>query len=105
MKRSFLLLLIATNAQAGTMHVDIAPRVGGEPLLLDSLRYQLPSGETYSITRFSYLLSGFALEKKTGGWVELPGQVAWFDAVTRRNSASLQDVPAGEYRAIRFAVG
>ena len=104
MRRIAVILLLATSAHAGTMQVDIVPRMGNEPLRLDSLRYRLPSGETFSVTRLSYLLSGFALEKTAGGWVELPGQVAWMDAAGR-SSVRLHDVPPGEYRAMRFAVG
>lgn len=85
--------------------MEMMHRFAAEPLLADSLRYSLPSGETFSFTRLSYLLSGFALETKDGVWLELPGQFAWMDAVRRRCSAGLTGVPAREYRAIRFAVG
>jgi cytochrome c peroxidase len=91
-------------AQGATLELEFSPRWDGSPLLLDSLRYPL-AGETISVTRLSTLLGSFALEKKEGGWVELPQQFAWLDAGQRRLSTSLHDVPAGEYRAVRFAVG
>lgn len=102
-----LCLLLAARLVAGnsTIELQFVPGWNGEPLLLDSLRYPLRSGETVSIARLSTLLGGFALERSEGGWVELPGQFAWLDAGRRRMSASLRDVPPGEYRALRFAIG
>jgi cytochrome c peroxidase len=74
-------------------------------LLLDSLRYKNAAGETLSITRLSYLLSGFALERADGVWVELPGQYAWMDAAQRRAFIRFDGAPAGSYRSVRFHVG
>ncbi len=85
--------------------MHFVPSWSGTPLLLDSLRYEVPGGATVSVTRMSTLLSGFALERSEGGWVELPSQFAWIDAARHRTSASLRGIPAGEYRALRFAVG
>lgn len=103
--RALLLALIVVNVAAGAeLDLEFSPRWDGSPLLLDSLRYPL-AGEIISVTRLSVLLSGFALEKKGGGWVELPRQFAWIDAGQRRFSTRLHEVPAGEYRSVRFAVG
>ncbi|MBI3882575.1 MAG: cytochrome C peroxidase [Verrucomicrobia bacterium] len=100
-----ILALLTTVASAAELQLEITPTHDGARLLLDSLRYPLRSGETISITRLSYLLGGFALEKKSGGWVELSGQIAWMDAAARRSTVTLEKIPAGEYRALRFAVG
>jgi cytochrome c peroxidase len=77
----------------------------GSPLILSSLRYSLQSGETISVTRLSYILSGFALEKSEGGWVELTNQFAWNDLEKRRTAFTLNDIPKGDYRGLRFSVG
>lgn len=79
--------------------------VDGRPLSLDSLRYNNAKEEAYSITRLSYLLSGFALETSEGEMVDLPTKFAWIDAGQRRTSYILSDIPAGKYRSIRFFVG
>ncbi|MEQ1859725.1 MAG: MbnP family protein [Chthoniobacteraceae bacterium] len=99
-----LLLAFCALAECAEVQVRIAPAWDGAPLLLDSLRYPLRDG-TVSVTRLSALLGGFALERSEGGWVELAGQFAWLDAARRRTGESLRDVPPGEYRALRFAVG
>ncbi|HEX4086116.1 MAG TPA: MbnP family protein [Chthoniobacteraceae bacterium] len=105
--RGILLALCGAvlTAHGTTLDVTVRHVFDGSPLLLDSLRYENAAGETLSVTRLSYLLSGFALEREEGGWVELPGQVAWLDAEAHRVDARLAAVPAGKYRAVGFDVG
>src|SRR4051812_22958785 len=92
-------------ANAATLAVNLVHTYDGAPLELGSFSYKLRSGESISISRLSYLLSGFALERKEGGWVELTNQFAWLDAEKQRVAFSLKEIPAGEFRAMRFAVG
>lgn len=98
-------LLGARWATAATLEVAIRPTFGGDPLLLDALRYSNAAGESLSITRLSYLLSGFALEREDESWLELADQYAWLDAAQRRMVARLENIPDGKYRAVRFQVG
>jgi cytochrome c peroxidase len=92
-------------ANAATVAVNLVHTYDGAPLALGSFSYKLRTGESISISRLSYLLSGFALERKEGGWVELTNQFAWLDAEKQRVGFSLKEIPAGEFRAMRFAVG
>jgi cytochrome c peroxidase len=103
--RAILLLLFCAVAHGADLDIRVTPVFGVSPIFLDSLRYQLPSGETVSISRLSMLLSGFSLQRQDGSWVDLPGQYAWLDAGTRRESVTLHDIPAGMYQAFRFAIG
>ena len=71
---SLLLLLIARRApaSAATLDIEVRHTFGDQALRLDSLRYENAAGEMLSLTRVSYLLSGFALERTEdagGGWV------------------------------------
>ena len=100
-----LALLLPTSAAGSTLELQVRPVYHGEPLLLDSLRYRQEKGDVLSFTRLSALLSGFALERSEGGWVEIPGRVAWIDAERRRLSISLDALPEGRYRALHFDVG
>jgi cytochrome c peroxidase len=77
----------------------------GEPLLLDSIRYETAAKETISLTRLSYLLSGFAVEREDGKWEEIPAAYAWIDLRSRRTSFRIRDLPDGKFRAIRFSIG
>ncbi|MFN0078614.1 MAG: MbnP family protein [Prosthecobacter sp.] len=98
-------LLLALHAQGMTLEVKMDHRAGAAPLLLDSLRYTTAAGEIFAVTRASYLLSGFALQRQDGSWLELPGTTAWMDAVKRRTRMLLPQVPAGRYTALRFHLG
>ena len=98
-------LLLATSAFASTLRLEVSLTADAAPLLLDSLRYANAAGETFSITRCSFLLSGFALQQGDGTWLELPGHIAWLDAERRRLDTSLPNIPAGKYQALRFHLG
>ena len=99
------LVAFAPAAPAITLDVRIQPSFSGSPLLLDSLRYSNSAKETLSFTRLSFLLSGFALQKESGEWIELSNQHAWCDAASHRLEFVLREIPPGSYRAIHFYFG
>ena len=92
-------------ASAATLQIEIQPSMNGAPLILDSLRYKTSTGEIFSVTRLTYLLSNFALEKSEGGWLEITNQFAWLDAATHRVSFEIENAPAGNFRSLRFDLG
>ena len=92
-------------ALGASLQIQITPKVSGENLQPASFRYQTSAGETFSITRVSYLVSEFALQRHDGSWLELSNSVAWLDYEQNRNSLRLEKIPAGEFRAVRFCVG
>ena len=100
-----VLLLTPFLSPAATLSLTFRAVFNSDPLLLDSLRYANSASETLSVTRLSYLVSGIALQREDGAWTELSGQVGWIDAEARRSVITLGDVPAAQYRAIRFHVG
>jgi len=95
----------AGAACGATLEIAVRHAFGPDLLLLDSLRYQNAAGETLSITRLSYLLSGFAIEREDGAWIEIRDQNAWMDAAKRRTVVRLNGLPGGRYRAFRFHIG
>jgi cytochrome c peroxidase len=96
---------LAGGAFAATLQIQIAPKVSGENLQPASLRYQTSAGETFSVTRVSYLVSDFALQRNDGSWLEVSNSVAWLDFDANRNSIWLEKIPAGEFCSVRFLVG
>jgi cytochrome c peroxidase len=94
-----------TVASAATLQIEITPKVSGENLQPASLRYQTSAGETFSITRVSYLVSDFQLQRNDGSWLEASHSVAWLDFAQNRNSIWLEKIPAGEFCSVRFLVG
>ncbi len=95
----------AQTAGAAMLELSIRHTFNGDPLQLDSLRFQNAAAETLSFTRISYLLSGIAIERDDGVWQEMPNQYAWMDAEKRRTDVRLEGIPEGKYRALRFHVG
>jgi cytochrome c peroxidase len=53
----------------------------------------------------SALLSGAALETADGNWVEVTPAHAWIDLASGRLRWTLNPVPPGQYRALRFWIG
>ena len=100
-----LLVLHARAASGAVLEVTLRHVFNGDAMLPDSLRYENAAHETLSVERLSYLLSGFALEREDGVWVELPESIAWMDAARRRTTVRFADVPDGKYCALRFHLG
>lgn len=96
---------LSAVVQAAQLSITIEPRFNDEALRLDSLRYRTSSGETISITRLSYLITGLALETEDGRWLEFPSAIGWVDAAAHRNLLIMPDVPPANYRGIRFHIG
>jgi len=94
-----------TASSAAALQIEITPVVSGENLQPASLRYQTSAGERFSITRVSYLVSNFALQRDDGSWLEISNSVAWLDFDRDRNSIWLDRIPAGEFRTVRFTIG
>ena len=96
----------ASGPLAGSvLEIQLRHSFQGESLLLDSMRYRDAAGEALSVTRLSYLLGGFALEREDGTWAELADSDGWIDAGRGRTTLRLQGVPPAKYRALRFFVG
>ncbi len=88
-----------------SLSIQVTPKFSGESIQPDSLRYQSAAGESFSITRVSYLLSGFGLERPDGSWFEPTNRIAWLDLEKGRDSLRLEGIPMGPYRSVRFHVG
>lgn len=99
------IVLPASSARSANLQIEIAPKVSGENLQPASFRYQTSAGETFSITRVSYLVSQFALQRDDGSWLEISNSVAWLDFEQDRNVIRMDKIPVGEFRAVRFTIG
>ena len=100
-----LLWFLSLPAPGASLELRIAPTFSGEPLQPASLRYQTSAHETFSITRLSFLLSGLALQRADGAWMEISNATAWLDLEQKRSSFRLEQVPTGEFGAVRFSIG
>lgn len=102
---TFLVSVVLSKSGAAELDVRITPKVSGSDLEPASLRYQTVAGEIFSITRVSYFVSDFALQRNDGTWLEFSNSVAWLDCEQNRDTIHLPDVPAGEFRTVRFLLG
>ncbi len=102
---SALLLSAAAGSFGATLQISVRPVFAGEPLVLNEVRYQNAAGEKIAITRASCLLSGFALERADGSWLEVTNQFAWLDVERGRDTVRLENLPAEKFRSVRFFVG
>ena len=94
-----------TTLQAGQLNLEFQPMAASEPLKLDQFQLENAAGESWSVTRLSFLASGLALQNVAGEWLELPKALAWLDAAKNRHLWTVSDVPEGNYQALRFDVG
>lgn len=58
-----------------------------------------------SITRSDFLMSGFALKREDGTWLQSSGWNACFKGADGMNRSKLDGVPGQKYRALRFHIG
>ncbi|GEM82166.1 hypothetical protein MHY01S_03320 [Meiothermus hypogaeus NBRC 106114] len=103
----FLLPLGLASALAAPVELKINLRVGDQPLQF-AQTYQTPQGQPYQIELLKFYISEVALVRPDGREVRAEGLVlAEFkrEAPTQGVSVMKMDVPAGQYRGIRFNVG
>src|SRR5258708_731188 len=90
---------------AATLQIQITPKVSGENLQPASLRYQTSSDEKFSVSRVTYPVSDFELQRDDGSWLAISNSVAWLDFDANRDSIHLKQIPPGEFRSVRFIIG
>lgn len=95
----------APHAAAATLEVQITLRVSGKDMQPASLRYRTSAGEIFSVTRVSYFVSDFELQRDDGSWLQCSKSVAWLDYEQNRDSIRIANVAAGEFRTVRFLLG
>jgi hypothetical protein len=103
----WLLPIVLTGALAAPVELKINLRIGDQALQLGQI-YQTPQGQRYRIDLLKFYISEVALVRPDGREVRAEGLVlAEFkgDAPTQGVSVMKMDVPAGQYRGIRFNVG
>ncbi len=89
-----------------SVNLEFDNRLGGQKLVLGQTTAKNASGEDLTLTAFNYFISNVSLTKDDGSTVKFPDQyflVRQSDAASL--SATLNDVPAGNYKALTFTVG
>ncbi len=102
------LLGVAPVTRGQEMRLEIIPVVNGERMLLEDWKVPVLGGgeKTQSrVSRMDFLLSGLALQKKDGTWVESRDWFAYLSAGAGKLTAKGSGIPEGEYRGVRFRIG
>ena len=95
-----------TGPASSSLQLSVTHMMGQQPLVRKTVTYTNAAGESFTVSRFRYFLSNFSLESANGAIVRLPP--AYFlvdDALDTSKTIRLDNVPAGQYKGIRFLVG
>lgn len=92
-------------ASAASVELAFKYVAGDKELQPAALNHSNAAAESYSVTRLSWLIGSVAFERHDGSLCTFADHVAWLDFESARASFRISDLPAGEYRAIRFDVG
>ncbi len=87
--------------------IEFDNSVNGDDLLLGTSTYVNGNNETLTINRFNYIVSNFVLIDAEGNEYTYPKDAGYFviSEEEEMTEVMLQNIPAGEYVAVRFGVG
>jgi hypothetical protein len=97
------LFLAVAPLHAAPLHLDFHHEIAGQPLLVDSLRYENSKGETFSVTRLDWLATDISLTTSSGDTLVIPDSAVFVP--TRGTTFTLPDLPAEKITAITFYIG
>ncbi len=102
-----LLLWLTQRARGAESEVTVSiePRFRGEPLVFDQLRCTNAAGQSLAVTRLDFLLSGIAVRRTNGTWLEKHYWFAFLSGRAGRTNFVLHGLPAGDYDRLRFNIG
>src|SRR5947207_15739809 len=91
--------------RGANLEVRILPLFNNAPLIFDTVTNQTAVGQKISVTRLDFLMSGIALRRADGAWIEQTNCFAYISARNGRTSFALQNVPGGRFDRLRFHIG
>lgn len=100
----FLLYGCKKNESGYTLKITPHYHVDGEELVLDTIMYQNAAGNPYSVNKLRYYISNFRFVKIDNSEVSVDGGAYFMDA-RLGTDITLQDVPSGTFKAMRFNFG
>jgi hypothetical protein len=93
------------TAPYGTLKVSFSNEADGKPIEIGPLSYTNAAGNAYGVDLLKYYVSNLTLVKADGGEVHFPTYNLIDAAQAWSQSFSVDSVPSGEYRALRFYLG
>lgn len=98
--------LISAN-ETGSLKIEFDHLAGGSSLVLGN-NYVNAAGETMNFSMFNYYVSNFSLVKSDGSVYTIPKDECYFlikEEGGENTEIELKNIPAGEYKEIRFLLG
>ncbi len=92
------------GAASPLMRLTWATTSGTAPIALHE-KVSLPLNGAVAFSRLDFLISGLALQRADGTWLESRNWYAFLSAGANRLTATADGLPAEEFRAVRFRVG
>jgi cytochrome c peroxidase len=97
-----IIALLLMPASAQELRLDVRPTNQAQELCLNE---KLAGLNSTRITRLDFLLSGLALRKSDGTWLESRDWFAYLSTSSGKTTALGSGTPEGDYTAIRFHIG
>lgn len=97
-----IIALLLMPASAQELRLEVRPTVQGKELRLNET---LCDSASTRITRLDFLVSGLALKKQDGTWLESRDWFAHLSTAAGKMTAQGSGTPEGEYTGIRFRIG
>lgn len=98
-----LVLLFSSWGEAVPLHVDFIHEIDSRPLLLDSIRHQNSTAESFSVTRLAWIATDFSVTTADGDCIKLPEAVAFVSS--RGATFRIPDLPRKTLRSLTFHIG
>lgn len=93
------------TATAGALHLEFRPHAEGAPLGKGGTFQGAGNGEL-TLSRLDFLVTGLALQKTDGSWIEAaPDWVDFVSTGKRRLTVRCDGVAEADYQRIRFRIG
>ncbi|MDB5236055.1 MAG: hypothetical protein JWR44_3048 [Hymenobacter sp.] len=93
-------------ATTSSFAIEMEPVVDGAPLVLNAQTYTKSDGQTFTVSKFKFLVSNVKLTKADGTSYAVPDGYYLIDAGTSSSTHFVIDkVPVGDYTGLSFIVG
>ncbi len=94
-----VLMMVSAAARGQEVRLEVVPVVEGQALRLNE------GMGSVRISRMDCLLSGLALQRMDGTWLESQDWFAYLSVAAGRMTAKGTGIPTGKYKGIRFRIG
>lgn len=93
------------EAKPANLTLRISENWEGEPFTLNEVRFRTSGGNTVSVSRLAFLMSGIELLDGEGKWHSFPDAIGYINPEEGKTDVRISSVRPAKYRQIRFKIG